>query len=247
MKPTVYQFAYSPYCIPVTAVLRAFGVPFRTAEVPVHRRDAIIRLTAGRYYQVPVIVNGRSVVYETGPDTLDVARYIDRQFADGRLFPAPLEGIQRILIPHIENEVESVTFKLADPHRIPRIRDIVERTESIRHKERRFGKGCLDQWRRDSRILFRQAEALLEPFELMLHQSSFLLGDEPVYADFALAGTIGALTFGGHVPFPSRLTALTRWREELRKWTARGTLKATGRKTPPGPTSRRKTSRRKSS
>jgi len=47
-------------------------------------------------------------------------------------------------IPHScddGDEVELTTFKLVDPHRIAAITDLVERTETIRFKERRFGRG----------------------------------------------------------------------------------------------------------
>ena len=34
MSLTIYQMAYSPFCIPITAALRACGVAFETREVP---------------------------------------------------------------------------------------------------------------------------------------------------------------------------------------------------------------------
>ncbi len=219
MALTIHQFDYSPYCIPITAALKALGVSFRAVEVRMHRRAGIIKLTGGRYYQVPVLQNGSDIVFESGPDTLDVARYVDRVFAGGRLFPAALEGLQRVIVGHIENDVEAVTFKLADPRRIARIEDVVERTENVRHKERRFGRGCVDAWRREAPALRRQAEALLEPFDLMAQNSPFLLGSEPVYADFALLGIVGNITHGGYVSLPRRLAALGRWRARLEKWT----------------------------
>ena len=43
-----------------------------------------------------------------------MARYLDRTWAGGRLFPEALEGLQSLLIPHIEGEIEGVTFKLAE-------------------------------------------------------------------------------------------------------------------------------------
>lgn len=216
MNLTVYQFDYSPYCIPITAALDACGVRYRTVEVAGHRRSAIIKLSGGRYYQVPFLIHGRKPIFETGPETIDIARYVDRTFAAGRLFPPSHEGLQRLLIPRIENEVEIVTFKLMDPHRIAAISDLIERTEMIRYKERRFGRGCVEQWRRDAPALRRQAKALLEPFDQMLRQSPFLLGTDPVYADFALLGIVGNLTYRGYVKLPAGLKALPQWTKRLR-------------------------------
>ena len=52
MNLAVHQFAFSPYCIPITASLDACGVAFSTVEVPIHRRDEIISLTKGRYWEI---------------------------------------------------------------------------------------------------------------------------------------------------------------------------------------------------
>jgi glutathione S-transferase len=218
MKLVVHQLDFSPYCIPITAALDALGVAYRTDEVSYGDRTKIIRLTRGRYYQVPVLEHGGKVIFETGPDTIDVARYVDRTWAGGRLFPSETEGLQRILVSHIENEIEGTTFKLMDPHRIDAIKDFATRVEHIRYKERRFGRGCLEQWKREAPALRRRAEALLEPFDLMVRHTPFLLGDAPVYADYALFGIAGNLTYGGYAKLPARLVALARWQRRLKAW-----------------------------
>jgi hypothetical protein len=73
-KPIIYQLAYSPYCIPITQALSAVGHEFETREVPNWERGEILELTNGAYYQVPVIQFKDRIVYESGTDTLDVAR-----------------------------------------------------------------------------------------------------------------------------------------------------------------------------
>ena len=138
----------------------------------------------------------------------DVARYLDSEFTGGRLFPARVDGLQDLMIQHLEEEVESLTFKLQDPFYIDSISDLVERTMIIRHKERKFGKGCLQQWKREHSQLMKEAEVLLHPYEKMLQHSDFLLSDQPVYSDFLLAGILGNITFHGYVSIPESLPRL---------------------------------------
>ncbi len=216
---TVYQLEHSPFCIPVTTLLRSLGVPFETVNVNNGDRREIIELTGGAYYQVPVLVDetdGRRVIYESTPESQDVARYLDEHYADGRLFPLRLEGLQSLVIQHLENEVEGITFRLSDPFYIDSVKDAQERTMIIRHKERKFGRGCVEQWRGAERpALMEAALKVLTPYEKMLSSTPFLLGDEPVYADFLLFGILGNLTYKGHNEIPVSLPSLTDWKQRL--------------------------------
>jgi glutathione S-transferase len=211
----VYQLAHSPYCIPITSALTACGVPFETIEVPNHDRALVIQLTRGAYYQVPVIEDNGRIVFESGPDTQDIAHYVDARHAGGRLFPPRWDGLQTILIPYLENDVEGITFKLCDSRLIDTIDDLVARTMVIRHKERRFGRGCVESWKRERESLSREATRLMAPFDARLEHSAFVLGDAPVYIDFLLFGVLGNLTFRDYNPLPP-LAHLRRWHENMK-------------------------------
>jgi glutathione S-transferase len=216
----IYQLPHSPYCLPLTRALAALGVAFDGVNVSNADRADLIRLTRGAYYQVPVLVHDGRVVFdgsEGGADGLDVPRYVDRVWAGGRLFPAAAEGLQALLVPHLENEVEGVTFRLADIHYVPAIPDLVERTMVLRHKERRYGRGCVDQWRQQRETLFAQAAALLRPYDQTLAHRPFLLGEAPVYADFALYGVLANLTYADWNPLPP-LPALRAWFGRFREF-----------------------------
>jgi glutathione S-transferase len=121
-------------------------------------------------------------------------------------------------VPHIENTVEIPAFKLTDVHYVPAIADPVERGMVIRHKERRFGRGCLGQWAADRESLLAETVRLLRPFERMAAQQPFLLGAAPVYTDFALFGILANLTFNQWNPFPPDLPALERWFGAMSVW-----------------------------
>jgi glutathione S-transferase len=211
---TIYELAHSPFCIPIRRMLEAAQVRFWTVEVPNHDRSEVLRLTNGAYYQVPVLEHDGRLIYESGSDTQDVARYVDATYCGGRLFPARCEGWQAILLPYLENEVEGVTFRLCDIHYIPTITDVAARGMLIRHKERKFGRGCIEAWRANREGLWSDAVAKLTPFDQMTAQTRFLTGETPIYADFLLFGILGNLTYKNWNPFPP-LANLEAWNKRL--------------------------------
>jgi glutathione S-transferase len=218
MSLIIYELAHSPYCIPITAALRSCGVAFETRETPNWDRREIIRLTDGAYYQVPLLIHDGKPIFETTEEPQRVPHYVDQTFAGGRLFPESLDGLQGIVIQHLENDVEDLTFRLVDPFYLDHIEDLGARTMTIRHKERRFGRGCVEAWRREAKSIRAAADHLLGRFESTLRHSSFLFGEAPVYADFLLYGIIGNMTWKQWNTLNSEQTALQRWVETIRAY-----------------------------
>jgi glutathione S-transferase len=216
MRLTIYQLEHSPYCIPISRALRALGLEFEECNIANGDRREIIELTNGAYYQVPVLAHNGKVIFESSPTSIDVARYVDKTFAGERLFPAEFEGLQRIVVPYIEENVESVTFKLVDPFYLRDIEDPIERAMIRRHKERKFGPGCEEHWMEQHGALLREAERLLQPFDITLSKGSFLFGDAPIYSDFALFGVLGNMTYRNYNSIPISLGNLRNWFERMR-------------------------------
>jgi glutathione S-transferase len=191
-------------------------VEFERREIPNWDRRELLRLTNGAYYAVPVLQHNDRLVYESRADSQDLARYVDATFAQRRFFPPALDGLQAIVLDFIENEVEDRTFKLVDIHYVPAIPDVAERGMVVRHKERRFGRGCLEQWRQNAAQIRADADRLLERFEMTLRHSAFLFGDAPVYSDFALFGIIGNLTYRDYNQLGPNQRALAQWAESMK-------------------------------
>jgi len=203
------QFPWSPFCIVQRRILEFAGVRFKITNIPNGDRSLVWKLTKERYYGVPIIRDGRTVVFETGEDSQVIAKYLDQKFQLG-LFPAELEGVQSILWRYIENEIESSAFKLTDIH----WRELVPKSDHlrfIRHKERKFGRGCLDQWRAQEDELLAQLETRLVPFEEMLMYRPFLIDDRPRFVDFDLAGMVGDFLYTGHYELPKVHTQIGKW------------------------------------
>jgi glutathione S-transferase len=215
---TFVQAPHSPFCISIRHALDAAGAPYTLFNTGIGDRQSVIQLTGGAYYHVPVIVDaGRSpavVVYEGRDDGMDVAQYADAKFGLG-LFPKDKAGLNDLLVRYVESELEDVAFRIDDAFLVPTIPDLMERTLLRRHKERKFGKGCIEQWREQLPALLAKLTDLLQPVERILGNTPFLLGDSPVYADYALFGVLGNLTYTGDNEIPSTLGNIRRWHERL--------------------------------
>lgn len=190
---------------------------FKLRNIPNGERSLIWKLTQGAYYAVPVIRDGSEVIFEMSEDTQVIAKYIDAKYSLG-LFPADIEGVQSILWRHIENEVEGVCFKLNDIY----WKDFVpadDHLRFLRHKERKFGRGCIDQWRAMKPQLLHQLEEKLVPFEEMLAYKPFLLDKRPRFVDFDLYGMLGNFLFSGHYKLPKAHNHLREWHGRMEKIT----------------------------
>ncbi len=215
MSLTLYDLPHSPYCLPIKRILQALGASFTVEDVPNWDRRKVIEVTGGAYYQVPVLVHDGKAVFESSADSNDVARYVDATFAGGRLFPAALEGLHEILLHYLDDEVEGATFRCADAFYVDSISDPVERVMVLRHKERKFGRGCVEQWRAEIEKLRAAAAVHFSRFDAMLRHRPFLMGEQPVYADFLLWGIVGNFTWQNWNALPAGVTALQTWNEKM--------------------------------
>lgn len=207
------QFPWSPFCIVQRRILEFAGVRFKITNIPNGDRSLVWKLTRQRYYGVPVIKDGRNVVFEMNDDTQVIAKYLDQKFNLG-LFPAQLEGQQSILWRYIENEIEGPCFKLTDIH----WRELIppsDRLQFVRHKERKFGRGCLDHWRAQESELLYQLEERLLPFEEMTRHREFLIDDRPRFVDFDLFGMLGDFLYTGHYQLPQAQVHLAKWHQRM--------------------------------
>ncbi len=209
------QCPWSPFCIVQKRILEFSGVSFKIINIPSGDGSLVWRLTRQRYYGVPVIKDGRTVVFETDDDSQVIAKYLDDKLQLG-LFPRELDGVQSLLWRCIENEIEGVGFKLNDIYWLEFVATS-DRLRFLRHKERKFGRGCLEEWRRRQKSLLDELTRRLVPFEQMLLAKAFLLGDRPRFVDFDLFGILANYLYSGHYQLPAAHTRLRRWFERMTK------------------------------
>ena len=203
------QFPWSPFCIVIRRILEFSETKFKITNIPNGDRSLVWKLTRERYYGVPIIRNGKSVLFEMDENSQVIAKYLDAKLKLG-LFPWELEGQQSILWRFVENEVEGVGFKLNDIY----WKEMVppsDRLRFLRHKERKFGRGCIDLWRAQQKVLLAQLAERLLPFEEMLMYRPFLLDHWPRFLDFDLYGMLGNFLYSGHYRLPAPHTRLKDW------------------------------------
>jgi glutathione S-transferase len=207
------QFPWSPFCIVQRRILEFSGAPFKIINVPNTDRSLVWKLTRQRYYAVPIIKDGRNVVFEVSEHSQVIAKYLDDKLKLG-LFPRELDGLQSIVWRCIENEIEGLGFKLNDIY----WREFLPRAEALaflRHKERKFGRGCIDQWREQQKDLLYRLEQRLVAFEEMVAQQPFLLGNQPRFVDFDLCGMLENFLYSGHYRLPKAHNHLKDWHQRM--------------------------------
>ena len=207
----LFQFPHSPFCIVQRRILEYAGARFKVVNIPNTDRSLIWKMSKGRYYEVPLLKDGKSVVFETSGDSQVIGKYLDDRLQLG-LFPHRLEGVQSLIWRHIEGEVEGFTFRLNDIYwktltLIPKKEEVA----FIRHKERKFGKGCLDLWRRQQPELLQGLAQALLPYEEMLLAHPFLIEERPRFVDFDLFGMLGNFLYSGRYKLPAEHPRLKDW------------------------------------
>jgi glutathione S-transferase len=207
------QFPWSPFCIVQRRILEFSGVPFKITNIPNGDRSLVWRLTKQRYYAVPVIRDGRSVLFEINDESQVIAKYLDAKLQLG-LFAWELEGVQAVLWRYIEDQVEGIGFKLNDIY-WREFEPPADRVAFLRHKERKFGRGCIDRWAAQQKELLVQLEEKLVPFEEMLMFKAFLLDDRPRFVDFDLFGILGNFLYSGHYEIPQAHNRLKGWHARM--------------------------------
>jgi glutathione S-transferase len=206
---TLYQLPYSPFCIVQRRLLEYAGVQFKVVNIRPGDRSAVWRLTKQRYYMVPIIKDGRTVVFETDEDSQVIAKYLDTRLGLG-LFPREWAGVQGILWRYFDREVEDIGFRLNDIYWQENIAP-ADQLAFLRHKERKFGVGCLEQWRAQQEQLLALLTQRLMPCEQMLMHRPFLLAERPLFVDFDLYGMLGNFLYSGHYQLPAPHNRLKDW------------------------------------
>ena len=207
------QFPWSPFCIVQRRILEFSGAPFKTTNIPNQDRSLVWKLTKQRYYGVPVIRDGKHMIFELTDDSQVIAKYLDEEL-ELDLFPAKWRGVQSVFWRFIENDIEGATFRLNDIYFKENVPP-AEQLQFLRFKERKFGRGCIDQWRRDQKTLLKRLEELLIPFEIILTHQMFLLDDQPHFVDFDLFGMLGNFLYSGHYKLPARHKQIQQWHRRM--------------------------------
>jgi glutathione S-transferase len=185
----LYRFRQSAFARKVQMLLDLQGRPYDLVDVPYSDRTELARLTGG-YVYVPVLVD------DEGRVTVESRRICEVLLADrgGRnLTPEPLEGPIWAYADFCDGVLEDVLFRIASPFVRDAWQSPGDRALYTLIKERKFGPGCVDQWRRDKDTLLERARVLLAPTIRTLRSVPFVFGESATLADAALYGNLVGL------------------------------------------------------
>jgi glutathione S-transferase len=180
----LYRFHYSPFARKVQTVLDLLGLRYQVIEVQYAERSELATLTGG-YVYVPVLVDDDGSVLMESRDICE--RLLARPGAQW-LVPSPLEGPIWAYADFVDNVLEDIAFRIASPDVREQWPTPGERALYNLNKERKFGAGCVDLWRREREQLIAKLQRLLAPSFTTLQSRHFLFGDRPTLADAALHG-----------------------------------------------------------
>jgi glutathione S-transferase len=212
----LYRLRYSPFARKVQMVLDLLPAKYEVVEVSYRERDELAKLTGG-YIQVPVLVD------DTGTFTVDSRAICEKLLAGPaaqRLVPPPNEGPIWAYADFADNTLEDVLFRLASPSIRDAWTDPFERALYVFVKERKFGAGCVDAWRRDTEALIARARHLLAPTLSTLERRPFLFGESPTLADAALYGEFAMIEEGDKELLARISPAVTPYVRRLEKFAA---------------------------
>jgi glutathione S-transferase len=178
----LYQFRYSPYAAKVRKCLELKRLAYEIVEVPYLDRRELVALTGG-YAHVPVLVAGGEVLC----DSARITAWLDEKHAPS----LRKDGAAVVFEQWADAILEDQAFRLAAPAMELQIAELNGGREDARAmyrlvKERKFGVGCIDAWRKDERGFASRVSALLAP----LRAEPFLLGEEATLADAAVWGNL---------------------------------------------------------
>src|SRR5262245_39421986 len=188
----LYRLEYSCYARKAQMVLDLLGLDYECVEVTFGDRSELAELTGG-YIQVPVLVDdgGRVIV-----DSRAICAELVESGRGAKLVPSPWEGPIWAYADWCDGPLEDVMFRIATPiARQRHFTDPWERALYVFVKERKFGRGCVDEWERGREGLIARARELLGPSCQTLAQQPFLFGTEPTLADAALYGQVVMLEY----------------------------------------------------
>lgn len=203
------QFSYSPFAAKVRTVLTLKGLACEVVDVPYLQRAELVRLTGS--LSVPVLDDGGTIV----TDSPRIVRHLEGKGGPS-VYGDPLAATFE---QWADEFFEEVAFKLA----CPRLEALMAREQGDEAKalfrlikERRYGSGAIEQWKRDEAQWRAQTLALLEPVVETLKRRAWLLGDSASVADAALAGQLTMVEFAFPGFVAEHLPTMCGWFEKLK-------------------------------
>ena len=205
----LFQFSYSPFAAKVRICLKLQQLECERVEVPYTDRKELVAVSGG--VGIPVLVDGATVI----TDSPRITAYLETKSTGPSLRTHPLAPL---LEQWADQWLEETAFRLA----CPGLEDRMGQTQGEEArlmfrlvKERRYGAGCIAQWRADQAKYTAETKALLAPVAAAVKASGFVLGDRVSVADAAVVGQLVMVEAALPGWVKTELPLLSTWYESL--------------------------------
>lgn len=205
MAVLLYDLPISHYCVKAKAILGYKGIAFETEYAPYHDRQDLLAVS-GQDYVPYLLWEDQGVVWSGIPDFLEAKK------PEPTIYPGGQEHVAKMLESWAHNVVEEMAWRYVCSDAPATFQDPRERWVFVELQERK--RGSLDLMAQRKPEFLRDLVDTLAPLEARLAESSYVLGEAPSLADFALYGALNPLPFTGN-PLPT--PQVKAWFERVRK------------------------------
>lgn len=177
------DICFSPFVWRIKLMLAHKDIPYHSKTVTFVDKAA---LEGSGVKTVPVIKHDGKWVSES----LEIARYLDKNFPDNNLFETPLAAQQAVLI---NNWVDRNIVMPMFPMVVTDIYDALDAANKEYFKETReprLGGRKIEDMRAGREELRSAFKANLGPLESMLQASPYLSGPQPAFVDYCVMGSL---------------------------------------------------------
>ncbi len=212
----LHQFELSHYCEKIRLILDYKGLPYRKVEVtPGVGQIDLYKLSGQR--QVPVLKDGAEVI----ADSTAIAKYLEQRYPERPILPSdPKQRALCLILEEWADESIGLNARkamLGAFNQNPAFRKALlpsSTPDFLKNLVEALPREALDVlsvgtgFGPDAVKAARQAmQQNLESLSVLLQDNSYLLGDEPTLADFAVAGTSMYIKFpaGNYLNIPGAL------------------------------------------
>lgn len=207
MAVLLYDLELSHFCVKAKRILDYKGIAYETERAPYHDRQDLLAVS-GQDYVPYLLWEDKGVTWDKIPD------FLEEMKPEPTIYPDGSRNVARMLESWAHNVVEEAVWKYVVSDAGKTFEDPRERWvfEEIQTRSR----GPLDAYALRKQEFLKGLVSTLQPVEDRLGESTYVLGDAPSLADFALYGALHPLPFTGN-GIPTALPKVREWHQRVGK------------------------------
>ncbi|MEA3201655.1 MAG: hypothetical protein QOE90_3083 [Thermoplasmata archaeon] len=207
MAVLLYGLDLSHHVVKAKRILGYKGIRYQFQYAPYHDRQDLLAVS-GQDYVPYLLWEDHGVKWHDIPD------FLEQKVPTPTIYPKGTRNLARMLESWSHEVVEEMVWRVVAPDARKTFADPREAWvfEELQMRKR----GDLDEMALAKPKHLKAMIATLKPADDRLAESSYLLGEEPSLADFALYGATNPLPYTGN-PVPRELPNLAAWRSRVEK------------------------------